>query len=462
MFAKVLVANRGEIAVRVFRTLRELGIGVGRGLLRRRPRGAARRATRTRRSRSAVARRPRATSTSTKLLEAARRSGAEAVHPGLRLPGRERRVRAGGRGGGPRLDRPAARGDRADGRTRRRRAQRMLAAGVPVIPGSTSRSPPRRRSPRSASELGYPLLIKAAAGGGGKGMRVVASPDEAAARVRRPPAARAGVLRRRLRLRRALPRGPAARRGAGARRRARQRHPPRRARLHDPAPPPEARRGDALAGGLTRAARAHRADRRRRRARRRLPLRRDGRRPPRPGRRVLLHGDEHAHPGRAHRHRARHGPRPRPRAGSRRGRRAAIAAPGGRRPARARDRVPHQRGGPVHGFLPSPGRITSYREPAGPGVRVDSASSAGSEVSRALRPDDREARRPRRRSRARAAADAARARRVRDRRGEDAPRLPPRAALPSVLRRGETCHGLVESEELAQRAEEFSHRQRRR
>ena len=115
MFAKVLVANRGEIALRIFRTLRELGIGVGRRVLRRRPRRASRRRTPTRRYALGGPTAAESYLVVDKLLEAAARSGAEAVHPGLRLPRRERGVRARGRGRRPRLDRAAAGGDRADG-----------------------------------------------------------------------------------------------------------------------------------------------------------------------------------------------------------------------------------------------------------------------------------------------------------------------------------------------------------
>ena len=89
----------------------------------------------------------------------------------------------------------------------------------------------------------------------------------------------------------------------------------------------------------------------------------------------------------------------------------------------------------AQGFLPAPAPVTGYREPAGPGVRVDSGVAAGYEVSALVRPDGGEAHRARRRPRARTAADAARARRVLDRGADDADRLPQGAPLASLLRR---------------------------
>ena len=273
VFSKVLVANRGEIAIRVFRALRELGLGIGRGLLRRRPR--ARSTSRVADEAFALGGRTAAESYLDVDEAPARRSRARAPRRSIRATGSSPRTPAFARAveaAGARLDRPAAGGDRADGPQDGRARRAMQAAGVPIVPGTTEPVGSAEEVVALGEELGYPLVVKAAAGGGGKGMQVVASPDEAASAFESAQREGRVVLRRRGRLRRALPRGPAPRRGAGARRRARQRDPPRRARLHDPAPPPEARRGDAVAGGVARAPRADRADRGRRRARRRLPL----------------------------------------------------------------------------------------------------------------------------------------------------------------------------------------------
>ena len=223
----------------------------------------------------------------------------------------------------------------------------MAAAGVPIVPGGTEPVDVGRRGARRiAAEIGYPVAIKAAAGGGGKGIRVVRGRGRARGRLRLVPARGRGLLRRRHGLPRALPRRPPPRRGAGAGRRPRQRHPPRRARLHHPAPAPEDRRGDALAGRLARAARAHRRDRRRRGAGGRLRRRRHGRGPARRRRLLVLPRDEHAPAGRAHGHRdgdrastwcaSRSGSRP---GGRSAGRRIEV------RLVRPRDPVPHQRRG---------------------------------------------------------------------------------------------------------------------
>ena len=133
---------------------------------------------------------------------------------------------------------------------------------------------------------------------------------------------------------------------------ARQRHPPRRARLHDPAPAPEDHRGDALARRLARAARPHRRDRRRCRPRGRLRRCRDGGGAAGGRRLVLLPRDEHAPAGGAHGHRDGDRPRPGARADLGRRRPAAGVGPGRRAPLRPRHPVPHQRRGCGGGFRP--------------------------------------------------------------------------------------------------------------
>ena len=114
----------------------------------------------------------------------------------------------------------------------------------------------------------------------------------------------------------------APRRDPGPVRWPRHRHPPRRARLLDPAPPPEDPRGDAVAGGRCRAARTARRGRSHARSRRRLRQRGDLRVPPRHARPADLPRDEHAAPGRAPGHRDGHRPRPRRRPAADRRRRA--------------------------------------------------------------------------------------------------------------------------------------------
>ena len=247
MFVKVLVANRGEIAVRIFRTLRELGLG-SVAVYSDADRAALHVALRRRGVR---ARRRDVGRELSRRRQAARGGGAlgrrggssRATASSPRTPAFARAVEEAGLVWiGP----PPAAIELMGSKTRARQA--MQAAGVPIIPGTTEPVGSAEEVVALGEQIGYPLLDQ-----GGRGRRRQGHEGRLLGRTR-PSAAfesaqREGqvVLRRRVGLRRALPRGPAARRGAGSRRRARQRHPPRRARLHDPAPPPEARRGDAVA-----------------------------------------------------------------------------------------------------------------------------------------------------------------------------------------------------------------------
>ena len=242
-----------------------------------------------------------------RIVETARRAGAEAIHPGLRLPGRERlRSRARSRRPGSTWIGPPPEAIEAMGSKTEAR-ERMRAAGVPIIPGTTEPVESAAEVVRLGDELGWPVAIKASAGGGGKGFRVVRGPRRGRACVRVGPPRGRVLLLRPDGLRRALPRGPAPRRGAGARGRARERR-------------------STSASATARSSAATRSWSRRRPRRRSTTssasgsgaiaveaARAVGYRSAgtiegllSPGRRLLLHGDEHAHPGRAHRHRAGH------------------------------------------------------------------------------------------------------------------------------------------------------------
>ena len=259
-FRRVLVANRGEIAVRIIRACRELGIEAvavySDADAGRRPRPAGRPGGPHRPGAAP----PRATSGIDAIVEArdgnrrrGRPSRATASSPSApRSPGRSRRP--GSSSSGPSPAAIEALGDKL--------ACPPPGPGAPACPSCPGRSSPRRRSPRPArrrssrrrERIGFPLLVKAAAGGGGRGMRRVDAGRGPAGRALAGIARGGGGVRRRLGLPGARDPPGAARRGPAARRRDGPDRRARRARLLAPAPPPEARRGGAGARPDTRRA----------------------------------------------------------------------------------------------------------------------------------------------------------------------------------------------------------------
>lgn len=176
MFRKILVANRGEIAVRVIRTCREMGIRTVAVYS-----DADRGALHVRMADEAVRLGPAPSRESylraDKILEAAKATGAEAIHPGYGfLSERADAVRTFTDAGlvfiGPPREAMEAMGEKTQAR------RRMIEAGVPVVPGMAEPEADREKARAFAREIGFPVMIKAAAGGGGKGMRRVDSLEE--------------------------------------------------------------------------------------------------------------------------------------------------------------------------------------------------------------------------------------------------------------------------------------------
>lgn len=175
---RVLVANRGEIAVRVIRACRDLGLSPVAVYS-----DADRDALHVQLADEAVHVGPAHARKSYLLpeaiVEAAKSSGAQAIHPGYGFLSEDPRLpRACAEAGiafvGPPAEVMSAVGDKVLARSA------AIAAGVPVVPGSGGRLASVEEAAAVADQLGYPVLLKASAGGGGRGIRPVTSPDELA------------------------------------------------------------------------------------------------------------------------------------------------------------------------------------------------------------------------------------------------------------------------------------------
>jgi acetyl-CoA/propionyl-CoA/long-chain acyl-CoA carboxylase, biotin carboxylase, biotin carboxyl carrier protein len=176
MFSKVLVANRGEIAIRVMRTLEELGIGSV--AIYSEP---DRDAPHVRRADEAYLVGPGPPAQSylvvEKILELAREAGAEAIHPGYGfLAENAPFARACEKAGITFIGPPPKAIDAMGSKTRAR--ELMQKAGVPIVPGTTDPVKTVAAAKKAIKDIGYPVAIKAVGGGGGKGFRVAESEDQ--------------------------------------------------------------------------------------------------------------------------------------------------------------------------------------------------------------------------------------------------------------------------------------------
>jgi acetyl-CoA carboxylase biotin carboxylase subunit len=175
-FQKVLIANRGEIAVRIIRACRELGLHSVAVYSE-----VDREALHVRMADEAYEIGPAVAAQSylhiPKLLDVARRSGAEAVHPGYGFLAENANFVEACQAAGLIFIGPTAEVQRGVGeKTAARRAAQ--AVGVPVVPGAMAGIEDDEQAAEQAERLGYPILLKAAAGGGGKGIRFVRDPRD--------------------------------------------------------------------------------------------------------------------------------------------------------------------------------------------------------------------------------------------------------------------------------------------
>jgi acetyl-CoA carboxylase biotin carboxylase subunit len=176
MFNKILIANRGEIAVRVIRACREMGIAtvavyseVDRASLHVRKADEA----------YPIGRAPASESylRMDKILDVARRSGAQAIHPGYGFLSENAKFAQACADARIKFIGPRPQSMEMMGSKTRAR-QHMETAGIPFVPGTAHGLTSTEEAERVAEEVGYPVMLKAAAGGGGKGMRLVHGRDE--------------------------------------------------------------------------------------------------------------------------------------------------------------------------------------------------------------------------------------------------------------------------------------------
>jgi acetyl/propionyl-CoA carboxylase alpha subunit len=175
MFKKILIANRGEIAIRVMRACRELGIQTVAVYS-----DADRHALHVQEAQEAIHIGPAAPKESylngEKLIAAAKQANADAIHPGYGFLAENASFATAVASAGVTFIGPSAEsirimGDKAESKIR------MKEAGVPTVPGYEGLESEQEFA-QAANEIGYPVLVKAAAGGGGKGMRVVHAEHE--------------------------------------------------------------------------------------------------------------------------------------------------------------------------------------------------------------------------------------------------------------------------------------------
>jgi acetyl-CoA carboxylase biotin carboxylase subunit len=176
MFQKILIANRGEIAVRVIRACREMGIqsvavysDVDRAALH------VRKADEAYHLGPAAA--PESYLNIEKIIGVAKRAGADAIHPGYGFLSENSRFAHACAEAGVKFIGPSAAAMEMMGSKTRAR-QNMDKAGVPFVTGTSRGVESPEEAARVAEKIGYPVMLKAAAGGGGKGMRLVQRADE--------------------------------------------------------------------------------------------------------------------------------------------------------------------------------------------------------------------------------------------------------------------------------------------